>query len=89
MTDTMNTQDESVFSSSRNPESQEADFSDPFSSDPESLEHNETYIRSLMDSDLSAIKRIDRRAMGRGRVVADRCHASKRDSRVRPGRVPS
>ena len=63
----MNTQDDPVFSTKRNPENQEADFSDPFSSDPDSLEHNDVYIRSLMESDVSAICRIDRHAMKRDR----------------------
>ena len=67
-TDTMNDPDDPIYASRRNPESQEADFSDPFSGDPESIEHNDVYIRSLMASDVSAIKRIDRSATGRDRA---------------------
>jgi len=64
----MNDPDEPIFSSRRNPENQEADFSDPFSSDPDSLEHNDVYIRSLMASDANALKRIDRKATGKDRA---------------------
>ena len=64
----MNEQDEPMFSSRRNPESQEADYSDPFNSDPDSLERTAACIRSLMPADAAAIIRIDRKATGRDRT---------------------
>jgi len=63
----MNEPDDSMVSSSRNPQAREADYSDPFGGDPESLEHDRLIIRSLMASDLGSIQRIDRRATGRDR----------------------
>lgn len=63
----MNPTDESLFSSRRNPEAQEADFSDPFGGDPEALENGRLTIRSLEAADLPALARIDRHATGRDR----------------------
>ncbi|GJL81838.1 MAG: hypothetical protein DHS20C01_14720 [marine bacterium B5-7] len=67
MTDMNNLSDEPLFSSRRNPESQEADFSDSFGGDPEALENSQLNIRSLSLGDLAAIVRIDRHATGRDR----------------------
>ncbi len=63
----MKTQDEPLFSPRHNPEAQEADFSDPFGGDPESLERSPLRIRSLNAGDLPAIARIDHRATRRDR----------------------
>ncbi len=63
----MNNQDENIYSSSHNPETREADYSDQLGGDPESLERSDLNIRSLMERDLNAIKRIDRHITGKDR----------------------
>ncbi|MEE8366472.1 MAG: GNAT family N-acetyltransferase [Gammaproteobacteria bacterium] len=55
---------EMVASSRHNPETQEVDFSDALDDSPESLARTEFEIRSLVDNDLNAICRIDKRLTG-------------------------
>lgn len=59
--------DENLFSSTRSPEAQGADFNDPIDPDADTGARRNIVIRSLMDSDRAAISRIDRRATGRDR----------------------
>ncbi|MBS1269320.1 MAG: hypothetical protein MAG794_00269 [Gammaproteobacteria bacterium] len=60
--------DNQIADSRRNPEAQEANFSDALGDSPESLARDTFEIRSLAAVDANAIYRIDRRLSGRDRT---------------------